>query len=499
MICRAVAVLAVLLCCVGAWAEQAEIPGEWKELTRSGITVFYQEETKDLAPQILDLAEKMLRGKPAVSQSPEIDRLAKNKDKVFQFVSSQLGLKEPSELVRGAMDSLLEAPKKLAALCPDPHRLRVWRKETLKKLLSEGKAIPGFTYDKASDVVTFQWNAYVGTKDKGGTPPPDTCAPIVIKDDPKKTPLDQAREIIDECTTQLREVMQMMAGGVVCHEAAEGLMAYDLGLRGPFRRWFCEGAANLIAERCLREFVGAKAARDFAEVQSTKEHESQKSQADLIAWRADEWEKEMPQKWVEEIQSARYAFSTHEVRELVKRHGPNTLPDIFKELRKVKWTDENEGIPDQAIYDAIKKVTGEDMKAVLAGYSKEIKDEFRGIVVGDVEVGECGKDKEGGWQVINPSGTSPVTVSGTKGICVQFHYAVMNPPAALKIELKSPSGEEKTFITTTHTDKLTSANVDALGTQFGSPTERFAPGYHRMFIYINDRLLKMIDIKVTGK
>ena len=145
-----------------------------------------------------------------------------------------------------------------------------------------------------------------------------------------------------------------------------------LGIRLPNDRWFVEGASNYLAWVLVRRYLGEGKAKEFLATLDVMAHADTVGQIDIHSWLEGGSGSSAKSPSREHLQSARMAFATHEVMRLVARHGQGTIAKVLAQLKKV--SDQARSArkgkkPDRtlewAVVDAIKEVTGEDLRKRL--------------------------------------------------------------------------------------------------------------------------------------
>ncbi len=488
---RSLVVLVVsLLCAVPAAAGQT-VPGDCRQLQDSGVTLLYTDDAKDLAPRVLQVVVRYFQENPTPAIPPGTAKIRASRDKVLQFIAEQLGMEKPSEILSQAFDAYNGYEEQVLSFAPDIKRLRLWRKETLKQLLSKGTQVPGFVYRASEGQVEYRWFAGYQSS-KGPTAPPDDYLPLVILDDSDLTTDEQITRMLDNYLQMRKQVALLISPGLRCSQLAEFSMLNETGLQGPFSKWFTNGASTVIAFGCLKQCIGDEAVKDYRELIMSPEWEPLKPKADLLSWRADDWDKAVPESGPENLADARRMFAAMEIDRLVALRGSDFLPRVFKAITESKVHD------DQSVLAAVSKVAHEDIRDRLSTYGKECPDPFRGVAVQGIQLAPCEKNTNGEWvDAGEPDGIVELA-AGTKGVALRFDYAVMDPPATLKVELFYPGKEEGSQERAVHTDKLTSSTPDAIEVRFSDHATGPAPDRYRMLIYVNDKLLRGITIRVGG-
>lgn len=144
------------------------------------------------------------------------------------------------------------------------------------------------------------------------------------------------------------------------HETTEvGIM--DHYFPGPDRRWFCDGVANYVPWRIVRDLHGEEVARRIYDLPAQlAQYEELRARVNLKEWPAVESQPEEEQQSMEN--RARYAFAAHAVFLMNARAGEDVLPRLFAEIGKTKPAK----VSMQTVEKAWTKVTRTRLDAILA-------------------------------------------------------------------------------------------------------------------------------------
>jgi hypothetical protein len=119
---------------------------------------------------------------------------------------------------------------------------------------------------------------------------------------------------------------------MILHETTE-IGVVDHYMRGPDRRWFCDGVANYVAWRVVRDLHGPAAANAVYNLpEQLAMHAAVREQVDLRQWPAAETQTDDEPRTP--LNGARYAFATRAVFLMNDRAGEDILPRLFGEIRK---------------------------------------------------------------------------------------------------------------------------------------------------------------------
>jgi hypothetical protein len=459
---------------------QTDAPdGKWLKLTRSGITVEYQADTADLAQQFIPEAAARKEKRAPIAGTSELRTLVNHQNELLRFIAGQLGMGKPSKDMTEVFQQLPSTMRVLQSISKCRH-FKLWRADELKKWLRSGHKDPWITYVPATGDFVFGRNLTHWERE-----PNVQAIPIIVDQKSTDSPLSQAVVQLDACQ---KIPGSIPAAGVVCHEVAEITMLYDLHIRGAFRRWFCDGAANCIAAECLEKFLGKDASAAYLATLDTKDYEDIEDEVDLLHWRAVEWESETPFRMDERLQNAHYAYATAEIRALTSKYGPEVLPGIFKEIARSRNTDDS-------ILDAIKKTTGEDYRRRLAQYGAKSNDPLKGLAISDFRVGTGERTGERQWRMTQETTNIPLTNDDRHGILVTFRCATAETPVQVRCVCTTPRKPDGGMGTETCTFGSKS-NECPIRAWFTFDEEHFVPGSADVKIYLNDKLIMDVEFKL---
>ena len=464
-----IAALALVLI-AGASCLAQDADREWLKVEKDGMVMECQEDTRELAQQLLPEIARRVRNS---SRTPEgLEALVKHKDEVLRFIADQLGMDKPSTEMSKVFDSCVSIETSLVKQIREFQRFKIWRKEKLKELLISGTSIPGLTYNPETDMVAskVEWPLPDSLK--------DLRLPIVLKNDPTRTEFEQAMEIVDD-------YLRPMPAGVVCHEAAEVGMTLRHNIRGAFRRWFCDGVADHVAVQCLRRFAGQAAIEQFLKGHQVSEDQDLVEQVDLLNWRAAEWQ---GSGLDDRLADAHYAYSRQEIEGLVGRHGPDVISRILKEISGSK--DKERG--GRTILHAIKKATGEDFEAALSKYGTKSRDEFKGFAIRDLRLLPYEEDSKGHPKTAENTDRIPLTDDSTHGFVLVFACTSTKLPVYINTQLQvKPS-------LTFGSDFALNNDTDVAYFPYHFDGN-YQAGPHVLKVFVNGRLFKEVKFELVAQ
>lgn len=309
-------------------------------------------------------------------------------------------------------------------------RITIWQREELIRRLGAGETVAGMTYDPVTNggnskfgfnVSSFDdrfkdsaakreklhrdyqmsfssqngqtvYRGSVSPKKKPSataakSPPADTgevpeLLPVVIPSElANASAAEQAQRLWDgfgarslarmlEAIANMKKSFQLIdphLGFIVLHETTElGIM--DHYFRGRDRRWFCDGVANYVPWRVVRDLHGETVAATVYDLpKELSRYAPLREQADLRKWPAAENQTEEEQRT--ELNSARYAFAANVVFLMNARAGEDILPKLFAEIGKTK----PDKVSIKTVENAWKKLTGSKLDSILTDAVKPIQ------------------------------------------------------------------------------------------------------------------------------
>ena len=269
------------------------------------------------------------------------------------------------------------------------------------------------------------------------------------------------------------------------HDIAINGIAGDIGVKSAFTRWFCEGMANYVSELCVKEFPGKYISPNPPVWASTTKFEDMKAQVDLLNWRIPGWEM-VPMD--DNLLNAYLAFSLKEIQGLASRHSAQKISSIMKEFAK------SETRNNQAIFDAVKTATGEDIKPALEKYGTAVKDDYKGLAVGGLMIGATEIDSANSTQLKVADTTNiPCITDGKHGLAVRFMYETQSPPLEARCEIVNSSGK----VVIGEDLKFDQAQEGPIWHPM--LTKDFEPGDYTIKVYFTKKLFKEVPIKLIAQ
>jgi tetratricopeptide (TPR) repeat protein len=373
------AIAALLLAlCLGAAraAEEAAPKSGWDAFdlrTRvvDGITVHYE---VALEPAMDDV-EKLLRAElektaALANGSLDPDRLHEAAAEICRFTGTPEDDSHAASAATAVGQVLRNWPLR-GLLAGEGGELYIARGDSIKAFLRDGGSLPRFTYDRATDTVMLTYSYFVPVGSPDSAAPPDTppALPGVGRidsatppDTPLALPVKGSDTAVDEIEKLLRVGSPVAYFGASFHEMAEVAIVRRLEYRDPHLRWFGEGFANVISLRLLEKFFGTEFADEFAAGYDPSDYADIENTVNLEFWLTASLCVKTPLDSEDDLSNARYAYATLEAKRLADEHGIECLKAILDRCA------EKAPVDSAGLFDAIREVTGEDLKERFARY-----------------------------------------------------------------------------------------------------------------------------------
>ncbi|MFT3828737.1 MAG: hypothetical protein QM691_03425 [Opitutaceae bacterium] len=192
-----------------------------------------------------------------------------------------------------------------------------------------------------------------------------TSWPIVLSE---KTAGSTPQEVAQKCFSVLDGILAHAKPGAsrnspvlhtILHEVVEvGVVENYLGSAD--RRWLCDGVANYVAWKIVRDRCGPAVAQQAYDLAAQlARYAPQQPEIDLRRWRAVEATKEEERETLRT--KAHYAFATRAVFEMVRRNDESLLPRLFQEVAKTP----RRKVRMETVEKAYRKITGKKLDEVL--------------------------------------------------------------------------------------------------------------------------------------
>lgn len=452
---------------------------QWFSLKQEGFTLEYQTSEADIAARALPSIVERFKSIRLDKFREELNIVKTRKKEILIFIASELGMKKPGTQMSSVYDKFSILFPVLVNSLNKARDFRLWDRAKLKSFLAAGGKIPGFSYIKDTDDIFFNINVT-----DPNVPPFTGPLPLVLD----RAKGDLSEQVSAQLGTYESAVRNIPGAGVIFHEVAEFGMTADIGMISPFRRWLCEGAANDIAARTLRKFVGEKSAREYEGSFNTEADKSTPGEIDLVAWRAIEWDKITPPWASYDLTQTYYNHATKAFFDHVSGTSPENVPALFSIIsaRKEKT--------DADIYHALRLVTGKDMRKILEKQYPPSKNPFRGFAVKLLEVRPMAKKADGSWELLSTADAMPLKQDGSRGFRMIMTYATLGRPAEMKVEFIGNGMKDHDFFMQT-----LNKNQDTIAVDMVFRKSDLKPGPAELAVYINGSVLQKISFMLKAE
>jgi hypothetical protein len=315
--------------------------------------------------------ERELEGGFPVAAAPVVpfglsDLVAQRED-ILREIAGTIGLGQASAEMGRTYDDYVHAMNVMqqTMVAGMPRRFSMWRKPDLVARLRAGQRIPGFELE--GDEVVIRLNANFETNQDV---PTDVLAariddawgelewPVRIGESPEADVKASLETLRDYKRSIMGNEPWLVMGTL--HEAVEFALVTEV-IRSADRRWFCEGVANYLAREIIRKRVGTEVSRVYYDGDALLARAPQSARlGDLQTWSVGE--DAVARHVPGEINEVNYLRATRVIDSVVASHGSGLLPKWFKEIRRTPHAKADI----DTVYAAYQKVTGEDLRKVLA-------------------------------------------------------------------------------------------------------------------------------------
>ncbi|MCF6313239.1 MAG: hypothetical protein L3J39_12385 [Verrucomicrobiales bacterium] len=268
------------------------------------------------------------------------------------------------------------------------NEVQIWFKEDLIDLMKSGVEVPDFAMNKTGDSVTFDFSftydvsASVGNVLEMIASYPAKFFPVVIKDVDKmaKASLDEqiaairkGDVLIGQLTKSKKTITPEQLTGkttrffsdqqaffVVIHEVVEADLMRGT-IASEYRRWFCDGLANVIAIReCDRRFGAKVGMETFASMLNEEQVKRHKAKVDLLKWAAVEAEDDSIIE-AKGLSAAHYFYATKALLTATEGRDTEFIANWIAKINETNWTRTNA----ETVIRAYDELTGDDLLNIL--------------------------------------------------------------------------------------------------------------------------------------
>jgi hypothetical protein len=144
----------------------------------------------------------------------------------------------------------------------------------------------------------------------------------------------------------------------VLHEVVESTLITEV-IRSPDRRWFCEGVANWLALRVVRERWGSERAKAHYDLDALIVATGTANLTELENWPSAEHldAKHNPS----ELNAANYVRATWAIEQIARKFGPGFITAWLTEIRKTPAERANM----QTVHTAFRTLAGAELRSAL--------------------------------------------------------------------------------------------------------------------------------------
>ena len=180
-----------------------------------------------------------------------------------------------------------------------------------------------------------------------------------------KTPAEVANELVVPAWTEVSRILarpdevDAVVVHTILHEVVDAGIVENTIVSSD-RRWLCEGMAEYVAWKILRDRYGVDFARRGKDLDAKlTEYAALQPKIDLWRWRAPEHVSNRERESA--LNEAHYAFAMRAVAEMVRLDGEAVVPKLFREVAKTPRAK----VRMRTVEKAYRKLTGKKLREVL--------------------------------------------------------------------------------------------------------------------------------------
>lgn len=316
-----------------------------------GATVYYE----DCFEGKLDIFRNEYQQYKQRFLTKDIERFATEKDSLYKEIETLLGPGEAlKETFERSTSQVIDMAEAVSGLLVNEPTFYLMRQGTIKDYLRKGGRLPNFSYDPESDTAEY----HIGlTVEKGR--------------EAEKQELTVPLSSPEALEGGVRKIFQMLVDAqktfsleIGIHEVSEMCLAVRLGSADPYIRWLWEGAADVVTYEMIRKHFSEEEASQFLKNRSVEEYQGIEPVVNLQYWMLLRYSfgNQVPIEKEKNLMDARYRFAFYEAKRLTDQHGPECIKKIIEAFTASESRTADE------LYQAIKAVTGEDLKERFGQY-----------------------------------------------------------------------------------------------------------------------------------
>jgi hypothetical protein len=300
-----------------------------------------------------------------------IAELRAQREAVLSGLASGIGISGPSASMADAFDrfSLSAGAIYDAMVNGRPRHFSLWRKPDLVARLRAGQTIPGFVLEGGEVHAALDATFTTAQGAPHGQLTADIAAvwdkmvwPVSIGNMSPEADIDAALETLNGFR-QAAAAAESATVMTVLHEVVESTLITEV-IRSPDRRWFCEGVANWLALRVVRERWGSERAKAHYDPDALVVATGTANLTELEKWPSAEHldAKHYPS----ELNAANYVRATWAIEQIARKFGPGFITAWLTEIRKTPAERANM----QTVHTAFRTLAGAELPSVLSDLTR---------------------------------------------------------------------------------------------------------------------------------
>jgi len=255
--------LFMMVICAAADAQPVIALPDWQVIVEAGVSLEYQPGmeavARQLLPELVKIVDEIPDEVPLIprQQRINIEYIGAHQTECLQYMASMLGLEKPGIKMTDTFDGMSKIQQAVAAGELNIRSFRLWDYATMLRILRSGGLVEGITYNKETDSCTATISMLLNNENP--TTPYSSQIPLRYnRDEPLQSTIESARRIIMTYAEAMYTGWGEQPYMIFLIAAGMGINN-DVKIDSAFRRWFCDGVTQYVAEQAALQFVGQDA------------------------------------------------------------------------------------------------------------------------------------------------------------------------------------------------------------------------------------------------
>lgn len=321
---------------------------ELKQISESGITVSYPAGLDTQAKHMLALAKELIA--PSLSINKQMVAFLQNSDSMAKDIAELLGYQEKQDK---AKTYLLAYKTKSEALVQCFSNIELVKKADAAAKGGLDAGVLQVSYDKFKD----EFNMVMDLENVSPDRLKRSRFPVFVNTDGTL----RAEKKIGEMAVDFMGSNRTMIIAPL-HDAVGSIMAKDLNLYHPFSRWFNDGVSAWITRHVVAKTDPKLVAMANDLFSVNAESKKLREQVNFLCWPQTAFQNQRNTDFNITLEAAQTQYAVEAVSDMLGKNAVANLPKIMREVNF------NPNADNEAILQAIKKITGRDFKPTFMSY-----------------------------------------------------------------------------------------------------------------------------------